>query len=142
LAGDDRGRAVQIDVAPAQPGRLAAAQAAQRDQVVDGIQPVLFDRGEELSGLLRGPHCDRGPFAGPPPLLDPEGRPHHRTGPTGPGQLGMGGRVLADQPAADRRVQRGPQRGPDPGQRRGRDRRPQGVVLTDDRGEHRLHLSR
>ena len=44
------------------------------------------------------------------------------------------------QSPADRVVQRSPQRGPDPGQGRGRDRRAQGLVLADDRGEHGLHL--
>jgi uncharacterized membrane protein len=48
LLGDHRGLAVQVDVAPAQPGGFPAAQAAQRDQVVGGIQPVPFDAGQEL----------------------------------------------------------------------------------------------
>ncbi len=140
LLGDHRGLAVQVDVAPAQPGGLAATQPAQRDQVVGGIQPVLFYAVQELRGLLGGPHRDREPLPGPPPLFDPVGRPDHRPRAARARQFGLGGRVLRQQSPADRVVQRSPQRGPDPGQGRGRDRRAQGLVLADDRGEHGLHL--
>src|SRR5271166_1629006 len=57
--------AVQVHVTPAQPGRLAAPQAAQRDQVIGGIQPVPPDRVQELRGLPCGPHSDGGPLPGP-----------------------------------------------------------------------------
>ncbi|MGH3190730.1 MAG: hypothetical protein ACRDPY_22085 [Streptosporangiaceae bacterium] len=40
LPGNDRGAGVEIDVAPPQPGGFAAPQAAQRDQMVGGVQPV------------------------------------------------------------------------------------------------------
>jgi len=56
LSGDDcRGR-VQVDVAPAQPAGIAAAEPAQRDQVVPGVQAVAADGIEERGGLRRGPH--------------------------------------------------------------------------------------
>ena len=39
LPGNDRGAGVEIDVAPSQSGGLATPQAAQRDQMVGGVQP-------------------------------------------------------------------------------------------------------
>ena len=48
--------------APQATSGFPAAQPAQRDQVVGGIQPVVFDAGQELRGLLGGPHRHRGPF--------------------------------------------------------------------------------
>jgi hypothetical protein len=69
LLGDDRGLAVQVDVTPAQPGGLAAAQPAQCDQVVGRVLPVIFDAVQELRGLGGGPDGDGGPFPGAPPLL-------------------------------------------------------------------------
>jgi hypothetical protein len=45
LLAEHRGLAVQVHITPAQPGRLAPAQAAQRDQAIGGVQPVLSDRG-------------------------------------------------------------------------------------------------
>jgi hypothetical protein len=43
-------------IAPPQPGCLAAAQVAQRDQVVGGVPPVAFDGAEERGGLRGDPH--------------------------------------------------------------------------------------
>jgi hypothetical protein len=123
-----------------QPGRFAAAQAAQRDQVVGGIQPVAADRVEEPDGLRRGPHRDRRPDPGALPLGDPRRRPHHRAGTARRWHLRAGRGVDADQPGPDRRVQRGAQRRPHPGQGRGGDRVPCGLVLAGDRGEHGLHV--
>jgi len=48
---------LQVDVVPAQPGRLAAPQAAQRDQVERRVQRVIGNRAEELRGLRRGRVC-------------------------------------------------------------------------------------
>lgn len=45
LLADHCGLAVRVHVTPAQPGRLALAKAAQRGQVMGGVQPVLSDRG-------------------------------------------------------------------------------------------------
>jgi hypothetical protein len=71
LLGDDRDTLVEVDVAPAQPGGLAAAQPAQGDQVEGGIEPVFADGVQELGGLRGGPYRDRGPFAGGLPVGDP-----------------------------------------------------------------------
>jgi hypothetical protein len=109
----------EVDIAPAQPGRLAAAQAPQRDQVIGGMQPVTGDAVQELRGLGSGPHRHGGTFPGALPVLDPARRPHHRPGPAGARQLGPAGRVLADEPAADGGIQRRAQRGADPVQRGG-----------------------
>src|SRR5690606_19241088 len=53
LPADHRGSCVQVDLAPPQSGRLAAPQPAQRDQVVDGVQPMASDPVEE-TGLPPG----------------------------------------------------------------------------------------
>jgi len=56
LLAEHRGLAVHVHITPAQPGRLAPAQAAQRDQAIGGVQPVLSDRGQERDGLRACPH--------------------------------------------------------------------------------------
>jgi len=71
LAGDDRGGAVEVDVAPAQPGRLAPAQPAQRDQMVGGVEPVAADGVQESCGLRRRPHRHRRTDPGALPLRHP-----------------------------------------------------------------------
>jgi hypothetical protein len=58
LPGDDRGAGVEIDVALPQPGGFTAPQAAQRDQVVGGIQPVALNGIQERGGLRWCPHRD------------------------------------------------------------------------------------
>jgi hypothetical protein len=44
---DDPG--VEVDVGPAQPGGLAAAQSAQRDQPPQRVQPVVGDEAKNAA---------------------------------------------------------------------------------------------
>jgi hypothetical protein len=46
----------QVDLGPRQPDRLAAAQAAEGDQVVERVQPVGSGVVKERAGLLRCPN--------------------------------------------------------------------------------------
>jgi hypothetical protein len=91
---DHRHALIQIDVTPAQPGRLAAPQPAQRDQMEGRVQPVIADRGEEVRGLRHRPHRHRRAFPGTPPMLDPVRGPHHRPRPPRPRQRHQRSRIL------------------------------------------------
>src|SRR5437868_1857973 len=63
---------------------LAAAQAAQGDQVVGGVETVVTDGMQELGRLRRGPHRYRRSLTGLLPVLDTSRRPHHRPRTAGP----------------------------------------------------------
>jgi len=131
----------RIQVLPPQPGHLTPAQPAQRHQVKHPIQPVPGHQPQELTRLLRRPHAHG---RAPAPLLPPRRqrrRPHLRPRPRGSGQLRPPARVGRDQPGADRGVQRRPQRGVDPPQRRRAHRTARRRVAADDPGEHALHIS-
>jgi len=95
----------------------------------------------ELGRLGGGPHRHRRPLTGPPPMLDAVGRPDHCPRPPRSGQLHACGGVVGDQSTPDGGVQRRPQRRTDPMQCCRRRRSAQRLVLADDRGEHRLHLT-
>ena len=104
LPGDRQRGCGEVDVAPAEPGRLAPAQPGHRHQLVAGIEGFAADRGEEPGSLLGGPHRDRGPHAGLAPGGLARGRPDHRMRACGRRQLNQPGRVDGDQPFADRRI--------------------------------------
>jgi hypothetical protein len=90
LDGDRAG--VQVDVAPAQPGGLAAAQPAQRDQSPHRIERVVGDGGEERGQLLRGPDRDDRSLALLAPGGDPLIGPHLGVRAARTGQLDVAGR--------------------------------------------------
>jgi PASTA domain len=137
----DRGdRGVQVGVGLAQPARLAAAQTAEGDQVIQRVQPVAPRMPEELGGLTRGPHHNRrrprrrdvhrdrvhplaaGAGVGEPglevvlPGAGALGGPHQRPGPAAGRQVDQGGRVDVEHAGMllDVRGDRRPERGPDP----------------------------
>jgi len=88
LLADHRGRAVQVDVTPAQPGGLAAAQPAQRYQVIGRIQPVAPGSSSGTGGLRGHPYCYRRADPGPLPLPDPRRGPKElRPGSAGRSEL-------------------------------------------------------
>jgi hypothetical protein len=51
---------VEVDVFPAQPSRLTAAQPAEAGQGEERAQPLTLDRGQESGERLRGPGPDLG----------------------------------------------------------------------------------
>nr|WP_231499971.1 hypothetical protein [Saccharothrix sp. NRRL B-16314] len=59
LFGDDQRPGVEVDIRPPHATRLTAAQAAQRDQVVQGVEPFVVRVVEKRAGLLGGPHHHR-----------------------------------------------------------------------------------
>jgi hypothetical protein len=73
LPADDRGALLQVDIAPPQPDRLTAPQPPQRDQMKRRIQPMRPYGVQELRGLRRRPHRDRGPLPGLAPVNHPRG---------------------------------------------------------------------
>ena len=105
---------VQVGVGPLLPACLAPPQAAEGDQVEQGVQAVLGDVVEEGAGLLRRPdHHGRRLLAGALPVRDPFLGPHQRLGSLAGLQLDVGGRVEGDELLGDRGVQRGAQGGAD-----------------------------
>jgi hypothetical protein len=140
LPGHRERPGVEVKVAPPQAGGLAAAQPAQRHQMEQRIQPMTPHPGQEPGGLPGGPHPDHRP---PPLSLPPLGQgrsPDLRTGPGRRGQFRPPAGIGADEPGTHGPVQRGPQRGMDPPQRRRAHRAAQRRVTADDRGEHRLDI--
>jgi hypothetical protein len=97
LLADHRGLAVQVHITPAKPGRLAASQAAQGDQVIGGIQPVHRTESRNFA-VCAAVHTRRGPFPGPAPLHDPVRRPHHRPGTARPRRLRPGAGLSVIRP--------------------------------------------
>jgi hypothetical protein len=110
LLPDHDDAVVEVDVGPAQPGRLAAAQSAQRDQPPQGEQPVVGDEPEERGQLLDRPHRHREPPTVFAPGFDAVVGPHLRVRAARRGQLDVAGRVVTQQALADRGVQRAERR--------------------------------
>ena len=63
LTDRDRPR-FDVDLGPAQPDSLAAAEPTQRNQVEEREQLILSNRRQERCGLRRGPDRDRRTLAG------------------------------------------------------------------------------
>ena len=118
LTADRQRGSGEVDVAPAEPGRLTPAQPGNRHELIAGIEGFATDRGEEPGSLPGGPHRDRGPHAGLAPGGLARGHPDHWMRACRRRQLNQPGRVDGDQPFADRRIKRRPQRGADPRQGR------------------------
>lgn len=72
LAGDVGQPGVQVQVGPAQPAGLTAAQPLQRDQMVGGEQAVPGSSFQEPPGLGGSPDRDR--RAGPGAAMGYRGR--------------------------------------------------------------------
>jgi hypothetical protein len=90
LLADGGLAAVQVDLRPGQAGGLTTTQAAQRDQVVAGVQRVAGDTAQELRGLRCRPDRHRGTLPGGPPGGDSGVRPDDRVRPPGAAPTGPG----------------------------------------------------
>ncbi|MGI5180117.1 hypothetical protein ACQEVZ_27700 [Dactylosporangium sp. CA-152071] len=109
LLGD--GAVVEVDVAPPQADRLAAAQAAQGDQPPQGVEPVGGDVVEERGEVFSGPHGDGCPDTVVLLRLDPLPGPHDSVWAGSAGQFDAPGGVVGDHVATDGGVERAAQGG-------------------------------